>query len=145
MFTRILVPTDGSELSLSAARYAAALAASLDAHLIGFHVIAPFHVFDLNPDNLEESKASYVAHAEARSAKALADWRAVVEAAGRTGETVSVHADDPYAAIVGAAHEHRCDLIVMASHGRRGMAALMLGSVTQKVLTHTTTPVLVVR
>lgn len=145
MFKRILVPTDGSEGCLRAARLAAELAGSLQAELVGFHAMVPFHVLDFRPDQLEESQQSYAAHAEKRAATILAAWRAAAEAAGGRATTVSAYADDPYAAIIAAAKEQGCELVVMASHGRRGMAALMLGSVTQKVLTHSTIPVLVVR
>ncbi|WP_257389211.1 universal stress protein [Tahibacter caeni] len=145
MFKRILVPTDGSEGSLRAARLAAELAEPLQAELVGFHTIPPFHVLDFRPGQLEESQQSYTVYAEKRAATVLGDWRAAAEAAGARATTVFAYADDPYAAIIAAAEEQGCDLVVMASHGRRGMAALMLGSVTQKVLTHSTIPVLVVR
>lgn len=145
MFKRILVPTDGSEGSLRAAQLAAELAGPLQAGLVGFYAIAPFHVLDFRPGQLEESQQSYAAYAEKRAATLLAEWRSAAEAAGAHATTAFAYADDPYAAIIAAAKEQGCDLVVMASHGRRGMAALMLGSVTHKVLTHSTIPVLVVR
>lgn len=145
MFKRILVPTDGSEGSLRATRLAAELAGSLQAGLVGFHVIPPFHVLDFRPGPLEESQQSYAAYAEKRAEKVLSAWREAAQADGVRVATVFTCSDDPYAAILAAAQEQGCDLVIMASHGRRGMAALMLGSVTQKVLTHSTIPVLVVR
>jgi len=145
MFKRILVPTDGSEGSLRAARLAAELAEPLRAELVGFHTIPPFHVLDFRPGQVEESQQSYNAYAEKRAGAVLSQWRAAVEAAGARATTVFAYADDTYAAIIAAAEEQGCDLVVMASHGRRGIAALVIGSVTQKVLTHSTVPVLVVR
>lgn len=145
MFKRILVPTDGSERSLRAAAIAAGVARPLQASLVGFHTIPPFHVLDVRPDALEESQDSYAAYAEKRADKVLSEWRAAIAGDGLSVETAFDYGDDPYQAVIAAAEKHNCDLIVMASHGRRGMAALMLGSVTQKVLTHSTIPVLVVR
>jgi nucleotide-binding universal stress UspA family protein len=145
MFKRILVPTDGSQRSLRAARIAAGLARPLQAGLVGFHTISPFHVLDVRPASVEESQESYAAYAEKRAETVLSEWRASIGTEGIAIETSFAYGDDPYAAIIAAAEKHACDLIVMASHGRRGMAALMLGSVTQKVLTHSAIPVLVVR
>lgn len=145
MFKRILVPTDGSEGSLRAARLAAELAEPLQADLVGFHTIAPFHVLDFRPGQVEESQQSYNAYAEKRAGTVLSQWRTAVEETGARAATVFAYADDTYAAIIAAAEEQGCDLVVMASHGRRGVAALVIGSVTQKVLTHSAVPVLVVR
>lgn len=71
--------------------------------------------------------------------------KASAAAAGTTCETLPIVHDQPYQAIIDTAEEKACDLIVMASHGRRGVAAVMLGSETVKVLTHSTIPVLVFR
>jgi nucleotide-binding universal stress UspA family protein len=146
MFKHILVPTDGSTLSLKAARTAGTLAAKLKARVTLIYVRPPYQ-----PPMSSEAIAFQVAYTikehEAATAKAAdkALARAATAAnaaAGRKLTPIHVH---PWEAIIAAAKKERCDLIVMASHGRRGLAGILLGSETQKVLTHSKTPVLVCR
>ena len=145
MFKHILVPTDGSELSEQAGAKAVALAKSMSARLTGLTVSEPFHVFAANPMMVTDTEDIYRAHCEERATKYL---DAIKKAAGEAGVSFSgmhVFSDQPYMTIISTASAHDCDLICMASHGRRGVSALVLGSETVKVLTHSKIPVLVVR
>lgn len=144
MFKRILVPTDGSELSDKAIKAAVDLAHTLKASLVGMTTLEPYSY-----SNLSEYRPETLDDYEARMDKAGVERLArVTDAASRAGvpvETVTVKSFSPYEAIIDTAKASKCDLIVMASHGRRGLNAVLLGSETQKVLTHTTIPVMVFR
>ena len=144
MFKRILVPTDGSELSDKAIKAAVDLARTLKASLVGLTTLEPYSY-----SNLSEYRPETLDDYEARMDKAGAERLArITDAASQAGvpvETVSVKSFSPYEAIIDTAKASKCDLIVMASHGRRGLNAVLLGSETQKVLTHTTIPVMVFR
>jgi len=148
MYRHILVPTDGSKLSAKAIKTAATMARTLGAKLMGVYVIPPYvppvygeaviYVPEVTPKRYKEITAR-----EAK--KALATVESEAQAAGIQCKTVSVTADQAWEGIVRTAHSKACDLIVMASHGRRGLSGLLLGSETTKVLTHSKTPVLVCR
>ena len=145
MYKHILLPTDGSELSVSAVRAGVQFAKEIGARVTALHVTPPFHPIEMTP-------SVYTAHVEEHDAKAKESAQralgAVTDAALATGVScTTVHrvSFSPYEAIVGLADEAGCDLIFMASHGRRGVAALLLGSETNKVLTHSKIPVLVTR
>ena len=144
MFKRILVPTDGSELSSTAIAAAVDLARTLKASLVGMTATEPYSYSNLSeyrPETLDD----YESRMEQAAAERLAS---IADAAGRAGvpvETMSVKSFSPYEAIIEVAKAKNCDLIVMASHGRRGLNAVLLGSETQKVLTHTSIPVMVYR
>jgi nucleotide-binding universal stress UspA family protein len=144
MFKRILVPTDGSELSDKAIDGAVALAKSLNATIVGMTVIEPYSY-----SNLSEYRPETIEDYEARMAKAAADRLGRVTdratAAGVKVQTLSMKSFTPFEAIISSAAAEKCDLIIMASHGRRGLGAVLLGSETQKVLTHSTIPVMVLR
>ena len=149
MFKRILFPTDGSKLSARAATVAAKLAKAHRAKLVALHVTAPYSP---PPATLEGFVlADYFSPAEYRKAvrdastKVLARAQATAKTAGVACETVSVESPAAWSAICEAASARKCDLIVMASHGRRGLQGLLLGSETHKVLTHSKIPVLVCR
>ena len=148
MFTNILVPTDGGPLSRKAARAAVELAKSVKAKVTSIHVTPPFHVvvsadFYVPPDLL--SAENYDTAVAKSAAKALAEAEKLCKEAGVPWEGMHVSNDVTYEAIIAAARRKRCDLILMASHGRRGVAAVVLGSETNKVLTHSKVPVLVYR
>jgi nucleotide-binding universal stress UspA family protein len=149
MFKHILVPTDGSALSLKAVKAAAALAKFHKAKITAIHVIAPYSPptggdgIIYYPESF--SPLEYKKAMEKHAQKALAKVAAAAAAAKVPCVTVSVTHDQPWEAIVENARKRKCDLIVMASHGRRGLAGLLLGSETSKVLTHSRTPVLVCR
>ncbi len=144
MYAHILVPTDGSELSAKATRSAVELAKCLGARISALTIIEPYPYSPLaeaQPIAPQEFLDAELRLAEQRL-KAVADSAA---AAGLVHEGHSVEAAQPWRAICDEATRVNADLIVMASHGRRGISALLLGSETQKVLTHSTVPVLVVR
>ena len=146
MYRNILVPVDGSALSLKAVRAAARLAAPLGARVTALHVMVPF-----KPVPGEEALVhhiSYTVEDYARDMKTHVDrlLKKASSAAGRVKmDTARAMHENPWEGIIKAAKSRKCDLIVMASHGRRGLAGLLLGSETQKVLTHSKTPVLVCR
>lgn len=146
MFKNILIPTDGSERSQRTVRTAVELARIHHARVTGIHVIPDYHLliayegaFDpVTEERIEEE-------AKARAEKYLAFVRKVAEEAGVPCDTLCETSDHPYDAILKSADARQCDLIVMTSHGRKGLAAVLLGSETRKVLTHARIPVLVVR
>ena len=144
MFKRILVPTDGSEITLKAVETAIALAKSVGAQLYAISVKEPFPysaISEMQPTPPQE-------FFDAQERIANKRVQAVLElgkAAGVNCQAHTVEALHPWEAIIDHAKRTECDLLVMASHGRRGVSALLLGSETQKVLTHTNVPVLVVR
>jgi nucleotide-binding universal stress UspA family protein len=144
MYQRILVPTDGSEITAKAVQTAIGLARTLGAQLHTVSVKEPFPYSAISEMQPTPPQEFY----DAQERIAASRVKQVVDAA-RTAdvpcEAHTVEALHPWEAIVDYAKQQGCDLIVMASHGRRGMAALLLGSETSRVLTHTTVPVLVVR
>jgi nucleotide-binding universal stress UspA family protein len=138
MYTHILIPTDGSELAGKAVRHGIALAKRIGAKVTMLTVLPPEMITD-DAQMIEIRKARTQKHTEEiLSAVAM-------QAAGVACETIQVVQQNPYQAIIDTADSKGCDLIVMASHGRRGIAAIVLGSETVKVLTHCKIPVLVYR
>ena len=147
MISRILIPTDGSAQSAKAIRYGVALAKAQGASVVGLFaappptpvVYAQFMPIDLTSP---EEHAKLIR-------KSAAKYLGVIETAAKKAdvahECVCVTDDFPADAILRVAREKKIDLIVMASHGRRGIAGVLLGSETQKVLTHANIPVLVYR
>src|SRR6185503_11445687 len=144
MFKRILVPTDGSDITAKAVDTSIALAKSVGAKLYTISVKEPFPysaISEMQPTPPQE-------FFDAQERIASQRVQAVVkqcEAAGVPCNAHTVEALHPWEAIIDHAKRTECDLLVMASHGRRGVSALLLGSETQKVLTHSKVPVLVVR
>lgn len=145
MYRHILIPTDGSDLSRKAIQHGIALAKSEGAKVLGVAVTVPFHVFAINPDTLTDTPGSYQKRVAAEAARYLGQIKDAATAAGVSCDLIPLEHEQPYQAIIDVAKKNGCDLIVMASHGRRGVAALVLGSETVKVLTHSTIPVLVYR
>ncbi|VTU32584.1 Putative universal stress protein [Variovorax sp. PBS-H4] len=147
MFKRILVATDGSTLSKKAVSSAIALAAQHDADLVALTVIPRY------PTNYFDGAMSFSHQDVARIEKQWADKAqglldaigARAKAAGIRAKTVAVTSDRVADAVIAASKKHKSDLIVMASHGRKGIKRLLLGSETQHVLTHSALPVLVLR
>ena len=145
MYKHILIPTDGSALSNEALVRSLQLAKTFGAAVTILTVEEPFHVFSMGSAQLAASLNDYQDQIRAQAERLLNDAAAQARELGLSCETLRVSHEDPYQAIIDAAAKRGCDLIAMASHGRRGMAAVVLGSQTQKVLTHSTTPVLVYR
>jgi nucleotide-binding universal stress UspA family protein len=147
MFKHILLPTDGSRLSDRAVRIGIQFAGRIKARVTALHVVPAFQAFanegfaPLSPvlrkrlEDESRARATRLLEAIARQARSR-KVRCV---------TLSVASDMPYQEIIGTARKRKCDLIMMASHGRRGLSSLLLGSETQKVLLHSKVPVLVVR
>ncbi|HEY5637983.1 MAG TPA: universal stress protein [Burkholderiales bacterium] len=148
MYKHILVPTDGSKLSIKAIRTAAKLAKALNAKLTGVYVVPPYvppmygeaavYVPSMSPKRYKELT-------EKEAKKALAVVEVEASTAKIACNTTWLTQDAPWEGVVKTAKSKGCDLIVMASHGRRGLAGLLLGSETTKVLTHSKVPVLVCR
>jgi len=145
MFKHILIPTDGSDLSRKAILYGVQLAKEAGAKLTGLTVAEPYHVATMDAVLIPVDEGDYEEQTRLLSEKAMEQVKMAADAAGVPCETMREVHDQPYRAIIDAAHARGCDLIVMASHGRRGISALLLGSETAKVLTHSTIPVLVYR
>ena len=147
MFRKILVPVDGSAPSRKAVQHAVKLAREQKSRLVGFYVGPPWQL----PSYSEYVPAAIVTpkeHAAAVRRTAARILGAVSRAAASARvrcTTTHVLGPYPHEEIVKAARRQRCDLIVIASHGRRGVSRLLLGSVTSKVLAHAKVPVLVVR
>ena len=145
MFKHILLPTDGSAGSEAAVRAGVSLAREMGARVTGLHVVPPFHTFTYRPDMIEDTEEQYEKDSEEQARKVLLTIEKQAQECGVPCDTVVVRSDDVHDAIIATARESQCDLIAMASHGRRGVRALLLGSETQKVLTHSLVPVLVYR
>ena len=145
MYKHILVPTDGSALSARAIEEGIALAKSVGAKVTGLTVSIPFHVFALDPLMVSDTAEQYKKDCEDRAEKFLDAVTVAAKAAGVQCEVGHVTADHPYEGIIDTATFKGCDLICMASHGRKGVAGLVLGSETHKVLIHSKIPVLVCR
>jgi nucleotide-binding universal stress UspA family protein len=148
MYKHILVATDGTKLSAKAVRTAARLAKTCHAKLAGVYAVQPY------PDPVYSegaafgprmSRTRYTEFAQREAKKALAAVEIEAETAGVPYSSVLATDDQPWKAIIRAARAKRCDVIVMASHGRRGLSAMLLGSETSKVLAHSKVPVLVCR
>jgi nucleotide-binding universal stress UspA family protein len=145
MYKHILLPTDGSELSATAVRDGLQFAKELGARVTALHVTAPFHPTEMTPSAFTAHSQEHDAKAKESAQRALGAVTEAARAAGVPCTTVHRVSNSPYEAIIAVASEAGCDLIFMASHGRRGVAALLLGSETNKVLTHSKIPVLVTR
>ncbi len=145
MYKHILIPTDGSDLSKSAVKHGVALAKAVKARITSLTVVTPSQLFVLEPEIVSETLEDYRKHMVAFATKCLDQVKAEALAQDVSCDVMYVEHDHPYQAIIDAAANQHCDLIVMASHGRRGLSAVVLGSETVKVLTHSAIPVLVYR
>lgn len=145
MFKHILLPTDGSPLSEVAIKKGMQFARSIGAQVTGLYVIDPFHLFSTEDEMLSDSKERYEQDSRAQARSSLSVVYAAAKENGVSCDCISETNSHPYAVIVETAEKRSCDLIMMASHGRRGVQALLLGSETTKVLTHSKIPVLVLR
>lgn len=147
MFKHILIPTDGSDLSKKAIKKGIEFAKTIKARITAVHVVPEFRVIthesfvSLSP----EAKKRFEEESLRRARKLLDSIVQQAKAKGVRCAAVAEANDLPYQQIIATAKSNKCDLILMASHGRRGIASILLGSETAKVLTHSTIPVLVVR
>jgi nucleotide-binding universal stress UspA family protein len=140
MFRHILIPTDGSELAERGVTQGLALAKSLGATVSIIFVVEPFSEVS---GRFLEAVATYVEYRKEQAKNVLDRAANAAKAAGVSCETIQAESGQPHQAIIAAAGDKGCDLIVMSSHGRSGLSALLIGSVTNKVLAHAKTPVLV--
>jgi nucleotide-binding universal stress UspA family protein len=145
MFKHVLIPTDGSALSTSALEKALDFAHEIGAEATVLVVMEPLQVFTLNPSGMEIAYAEYNRQNNEAADGILADAKEAAKQRLVACETVKLESIDPATTIIEAAGTYNCDVIAMASHGRSGFKAFMLGSVTMKVLAHSKTPVLVYR
>ncbi|MTV36333.1 universal stress protein [Duganella radicis] len=145
MFKHILFPTDGEAPSVAAIGPCIAFAKDSGARLSVLHVRMPFHFLSAHPAMVSDTPKEYAQHSQQRASACLEQVAAACRAQGVACDTLSVEHELPNQAIIDAVREHGCDLVAMASHGRKGMEALFLGSETQKVLSRSPVPVLVLR
>ena len=144
MYKNILIATDGSSLSARAVEHGTNLAKAVGATVLLLTVCERFHVFAIESDQLGQT-ASFRVHMQKHAERTLAEASEIARTIGVDASTLHMEDDAPYQAIIRTAEGQRCDVIVMASHGRGGVSALFLGSETMKVLSHSKIPVLVVR
>jgi nucleotide-binding universal stress UspA family protein len=148
MYKHILVPTDGSPLSAKAVKQAVAFAKSVGAKITAVHVSQEYRAMmdeGFALPAFAPLKKRFEEESAKRSKALLEAVKSSAKAAGVACDGVAVVDDLPYEAIIKQAKKAKCDLIMMASHGRKGLQSILLGSETAKVLTHSTIPVLVVR
>ena len=145
MFKHLLLPTDGSEASQATLLRGIRLAKECKARITGISVVPQFHVLTFNTTMISDTRDTFIAESRAQADKVLAALKKAADDEGVPCDTEIARNDHPYEAIISAATSKGCDLIMMASHGRRGVQGLLIGSETQKVLTHCKIPVLVYR
>ena len=147
MFKHILIPNDGSEVAAKAIRAGVALAKDMGAKVTGYHAQEPLPTHIYGEGYVADRRL--IAEFERRSGefaeRCVGAIAAAAKAAGVPFETLIAKSSEPYKGIIDAAKKQKCDAIFIASHGHRGLTRLLLGSVTQEVLTHSKIPVLVFR
>jgi nucleotide-binding universal stress UspA family protein len=145
MYQHILLPTDGSELSTKAVRAGIRLAKSLGARVTALHTTPQFYPYKMPAREIPERSNEYEQQTKEEAAGVLGAVEEAAREAGVACNALDRASDSPWEEIIKVATEQGCDLICMASHGRHGLNALLLGSETTKVLTHSKIPVLVCR
>ncbi len=145
MYKHILIPTDGSDLSNKAVEQGVLFAKEIGAKITALTITEPFHLLPAAMSQLEYTPIEYQKFTRAYAEEVLGIVSAAARSAGVDCETIHSEHEHVYQAIIDAAASRGCDLIVMASHGRHGVSAVVLGSETVKVLTHSKIPVLVYR
>ncbi|HUA79570.1 MAG TPA: universal stress protein [Dyella sp.] len=143
MFSHILIPTDGSDHAMHAAEIGIALAHQLSARIYAFHVLAPLAAIAYFSDAIRHAEDSHTERAIARAQERLAEIAGMAKAANVECHGGYAFDGRPYVAIVGAAKQQHCDLIVMSTHGYATLDRALLGSETNKVLSCCDVPVLV--
>ena len=148
MYKHVMLPYDGSELSDRALNEGIAFAKNTGAKITLMYVVTPYHLpvgGDHGSDMVKEIEHRHAVEIEKQANEMLERGRQRAEAAGVQCETIVRPGFHPHQEIIETGKNRKCDLILMASHGRRGLQGLLLGSETVKVLTHCSIPVLVVR
>ncbi|SON56367.1 putative universal stress protein [Hartmannibacter diazotrophicus] len=145
MYKHILIPTDGSPLSYIAVDKGLELAKALGARVTAVVVVEPFHIFASESNRISNLRSEYDKQIWEKAAQYLGVAKEKAAALGVELDTVEIENDRPFESIIETATKKGCDLIAMATHGRGGVGSIVLGSQTQKVLTHTKLPVLVFR
>ena len=147
MFKHILVPTDGSEFSMTTVRRALSFASEAGAKVTFYFAKPDYPIAFYGEGALIDptTPEKFAEMADSQAHRILTEAANLAKEAGVESAIASTVSDIPYQGIIAAAESAQCDLIFMASHGRRGLAALLLGSETQRVLTHSKIPVLVYR
>ena len=147
MFRHVLIPTDGSRVAAKAIRAGTALAAELGARVTGYHAqeLVPAHLYGEGYVADKRMVAEFERRAREHAERCIAEVARAARKAGVPFEPLIATAAVPYRGIIEAAEKRGCDAIFIASHGRRGLSGLLLGSVTQQVLAHSKLPVLVFR
>ncbi|CAM3771614.1 UspA domain-containing protein [Bordetella sputigena] len=145
MFKHMLIPIDGSKCASDALRQAIELARDMRAKVTLLVVTEPFRLLSAEASQIERVRGEFEKFQHEHAAQYLGWAREFAQGHAVTCDTVQVEHDQPYVAIIDTANKYGCDVIAMGSHGYGGVKAVVLGSVTQKVLTHCQTPVLVYR
>lgn len=145
MFKHLLIPIDGSEGASRAMREAMALARDMQAKVTVFIATEPFRMLSAEAEQVERVQEEYDQYQRDRAKGFLESAKELARQSGVPCDTAQAEHDRPYEAIIDAAKRAGCDVIAMGSHGYGGVKGLVLGSVTQKVLTHCAIPVLVYR
>lgn len=145
MFKHLLIATDGSAIAARAARAGVGLAKANAARVSAVYVARPFHPLAWEVEALVDTRAEYERYHELRARRALGQCRSLANRAGVRFQELQTGAKHPYLGILRAARERGCDLIVMGSHGRRGVRRLALGSEAEQVIKRSRVPVLVYR
>jgi len=145
MFKHLLLAVDGSALAESAFDKAIGLASEMDARVTAVRVCPDYHVLAYHTEMLTDTREQYKEAAQQDATRYLTELTGKAASLGVSCQPLYTVSDHPYEAIIKAAEDKQCDLIVMASHGRRGLQGVLIGSETQKVLTHSKIPVLVYR
>lgn len=145
MFKTILVPTDGSELSVKAIDAAIDFAKTHGAKIIGLAVAEPYPFSPLAESSMTADRAKYDENMNKLAQQHVQGISQAARDANVPCETLVAESYHPYEEIIKAANDYHCDAIFMASHGKKGLNRLFVGSETQRVLAHSTIPVLVLR
>lgn len=147
MFKHILIPTDGSRLAAKAIKAGVAMAKEMGARVTGYcaQEPVPLHLYGEGYVVDKQMTAEFERRAREHAETSVEEIAAAAKARGVPFTALVTKADVPSRGIIDAAQRRKCDVIFMASHGHRGLTGLLLGSVTQEVLTHTEIPVLVFR
>jgi nucleotide-binding universal stress UspA family protein len=147
VYRRILIPTDGSAVARKAVDTGVALAKALKATVVGYHALEAIeHIYVRGGASVRQANAGEIERGLRETGdRYLDEIRKAATSAGVPCESMMTSPGDPYLGIIDAARERRCDLVCIGSHGRGGVASVILGSVAQKVLSRSTIPVLVCR